>query len=149
MKTPTPEIRQALYRHLLCALPIGDVTNKDVAWPNAPFTPKAKRIYLAPFCLFNETTVAALSQTGFERVNGIFQVSVNGVLNTGEAEIEEIARVLTDHFRGGTVLQIDGWNPLRIERSYRNTMQIDTSGEKPRPVIVISANWTQYVQKGE
>ena len=149
MRTPTPEIRQAFYKHLLCVLPIRGITQVDVAWPNAPFNPDINRMYIAPFCLFAETATASLSQTGFERLSGVFQVSVYGILNTGESEIEEVARELTDLFRGGTVLTVSGWNPIRIDRAYRSSLQVDTGGTPARPVIVVSANWTQYVPKGD
>ena len=149
MRTPTPEIRQAFYRHLLCALPIRSITQSDVAWPNAPFKPDVNRMYIAPFCMFAATATASLSQSGFERLAGVFQVSVYGILNTGEAEIEEVARELTDLFRGGTVLTVSGWNPVRIERAYRSSLQVDTGGTPARPVIVVSASWIQYVSKGD
>lgn len=154
MTTPTPEIRQALYRHLLCTLPIGAVTVSDVAWPNVPFIPDIHRMYLAPFCLFAETATASLSQTGFERLSGVFQVSVYGILNTGEADMEEVARVLVDAYRGGTVLPLGDWSPVRIQRAYRSSLQVVTGGDQtsqevPRPVIIVSADWTQYTSKGE
>lgn len=151
MNTPTPEIRKALYARLLAALPIGPVTREDVAWPNVPFVADAQRLYLAPYCLFGETEEVALSPTGFEQLRGVFQVTVFGVLNTGEAEMEQIARELTDLFRAGTRLPISGHGPLLVSRSYRSTMVVRSnasSGESTRPSIVVSASWKHFVPRG-
>ena len=155
MKTPTPEIRKALYRHLTCALPLAcGITESDIAWPNVPFRPASNRPYVSPFCLFAETEAAALSKSGFERLSGVFQVSVYGVLSTGESALEEIARELVELYRGGTALDVPGWSPLRILKAYRKSLQIETGGdqlsrETPRPLLVVSANWIHYVTKGE
>lgn len=143
-QTPTPEIRRALYGRLLECLPILGLEKTDVAWPNAVFKPVLARPYLKPFCLFNETELASLSPCGFERLSGIFQITVFGVADTGEGEIEESARVLTDCFRGGTILPIPCFNPLLIATAWRGPMRMD--GE--RPSITVSARFRQYAQKG-
>lgn len=153
--TPTPEIRKAFYERLLCSLPVGPVGESDIAWPNMPFIPQVERMYIAPWLLFADTVTASLSPEGFEKLSGVFQVSVYGVVNSGEAEIESVARELTDIFRGGTLLQIPGFNPVHIRNAYRSSLdfasQNDGSVKKGsgRPVITVSANWHQYTQKGE
>ena len=154
MNTPTPEIRKALYCRLQNALPIGPILPKDVAWPNSPFTPFTNRMYIAPFCLFSDTNAASLGSNGFERLEGIFQISIYGILNRGEADIEELARTLTDLYRAGTVLEVPGWNPVHIIKSYRTSLYLETGGsqlnrEIPRTTIVVSANLNQFTQKGE
>lgn len=153
--TPSPEIRKAFYERLLCSLPIGDIGESDIAWPNMPFIPQVERMYIAPWLIYAETNTASLSETGFERLTGIFQVSVYGVVNAGEAEIEEAARRITDIFRGGTLLQVPGFNPVHIKNAYRSALDFasqdngDTKKGSGRPVITVSANWHQYTQKGE
>lgn len=151
--TPTPEIRKAFYERLVCSLPIGNIGEDDIAWPNMPFRPQVERMYIAPWCMYAETETTSLSETGFERIAGIFQVSVYGVVNTGEAEIEEAARLITDIFRGGTLLQVPGFNPVHIKNAYRSALDFSGQGNmetgKGRPVITVSANWFQYTQKGE
>lgn len=153
--TPTPEIRKAFYERLTCSLPIGEIGESDIAWPNMPFSPQVNRMYLAPWCLYADTVTASLSPQGFEMLAGVFQVAVYGLVNSGEAEIEEIARDLTDIFRGGTILQIPGFNPVHIKNAYRSALGFAAQNEgaakkgSGRPVVTVSANWVQYTQKGE
>lgn len=149
MKTPTPEIRQALYRRLLCALPIQEITETDVAWPNVAFDPQVNRMYLAPFCLFGESEMAALSDTGFEKIQGIFQITVYGILHTGEARLERIAADLTNLFRTGSRIAVPSLPSLSITKAYRSSLTTETGGEMPRPSIVVSAHWQHYVPRGE
>lgn len=149
MRTPTPEIRQALYGHLLEALPIGKICESDIAWPNALFQPVVSRMFLVPSCVFSETETASLSPQGFEKLSGRFQISIYGVLNRGEAEIDEAASVLVDIFRGGTLLPIPCSNPLHIRAAYRSGLRVEGSGKSARPVVSVSVNWFQYTQKGE
>lgn len=149
MLTPTPEIRKALYGHLLKALPIGSICETDIAWPNALFQPVVGRMFLAPTCEFSETETASLSPAGFEKLSGRFQISIYGVLNQGEAEIDEAARALVDIFRGGTVLPVPCFNPLHIHAAYRSGLRVEGDGESTRPVVSVSVNWFQYTQKGE
>ena len=154
MNTPTPEIRQALYRHLLCALPIGPVQQADVAWPNSPFKPDVSRVYIAPACLYGTTEEACLSRVGFEILNGVFQITIYGVLYTGEAVIEQVARELTDLFRAGTRLTLPDDRELLLIRSYRNSLYIQTGGSDMggqinRPSVTVSANWRHFVSRGE
>ena len=149
--TPTPEIRQALYRRLLCALPIGPVERTDVAWPNNPFRPDVARVYIAPACLYGTTEEVSLSSSGFERLNGVFQVTIYGILDTGEAVMEQVAAELTDLFRAGTRLPLPDDGELLLIRSYRSTMFIQTggSGQINRPSVTVSADWRHYVSRGE
>ena len=155
MQTPTPEIRKVLCQRLVDALPLCGVTASDVAWPNVPFSPNAQRIYIEPFCLFGETRQASLSDSGFELLKGIFQITVYGVLATGEADLEETARALTDLYRMGTRLYLaDDQNPVDIMRSYRSSLHVETggndlSGQIMRPTITVSAEWQHYVSRGE
>ena len=153
MITPTPEIRKALYQHLIDVLPIKTVVATDVAWPNVPFKPVVNRVYLEPYCLFGETEEVALSPTGFEQLNGIFQITVYGVLNTGESIVEEICRELVDDFRAGTQLALPNGNPLLLAKSYRSSMIISAGnntlgGQIARPSVVVSINWKHFVPRG-
>ena len=158
MKTPRAEIRKAFYQRLLDSLPIGPITASDVAWPNCMFSPEPSKMYIAPFLLFGTTTVASRSPVGFERLAGVFQVTAYGILNKGEAALEQVAQDLTDLFRGGTRLLLpDSDREILISTAYGSTMQIVTGGKietgfsQPilaRPQIVISANWQLYIPKG-
>lgn len=148
MRTPTPEIRQAFYKRLLCSLPIGPIGEGDIAWPNSKFVPRPNKFYLSPFCMYATTAIASMSSTGFERLSGIFQVSVYGVLDTGEGELDKIASELTELFRGGTYIPLEEWNAITILRSYRSDLRIETGGEVSRPVVTVSSEWYQYTQKG-
>ena len=143
MKTPTPEIRQAFYRRLLTALPLGPVTEADIAWPNSNFRPDPGRVYLAPAVLFAETEIASLSPTGFERLSGIFQISVYGIAGQGEGELDCLGQALTDLYRGGTLLPIPCRQHLSIARAWRSGLHFDD-----RPWLAVSASWHQYTQKG-
>lgn len=145
MTTPTPEIRKAFYSRLLGVLPLGEITESDVAWPNVQFRPQTGRMYLAPAILYGETNTASLSEYGFEKLGGIFQVSIYGVADTGEAAIEEVARALTDQFRAGTALALPCANEALIRKTYRSGLEFFDA----RPVVIVSVNWIQYTQKGE
>ena len=155
MITPTIEIRQALYRRLLCALPICGLTENDIAWPNASFKTTVKKTYLAPFCLFGETEMASLSSSGFELLAGVFQITIFGLLHEGEAHMENIARELVELYRSGTRIDVPGYEKLLINQAYRGNMTLDTGGrndmssEMARPQLVVSAHWQHYVSKGE
>lgn len=155
MITPTIEIRQSLYRRLLCALPICGLTEKDIAWPNASFKTSVKKMYLSPFCLFGETTTASLSKDGFELLAGVFQITIFGLLHTGEAQMEQVARELIELYRSGTRIDVPGYEQLLINQAYRGNMTLDTGGrndmtsEMARPQLVVSAHWQHYVPKGE
>lgn len=105
MRTPYPEIRRCLDAHLLAALPGIGLAASDVAWPNAAFAPVAERMYLRPSCVYGETAVASLGEQGFERLTGVYQVSVLEVAGVGLERAERAAAAVTDHFRGGTWLE--------------------------------------------
>jgi len=154
MKTPSPEIRQALYRHLTCVLPVGRVTLEDVAWPNASFSPKVNQPYLVPYCLFSKTEQAGLSKSGFERLSGCFQIDVYGVLNAGEAELDALSCSLVDYFRAGTRLSVKGFGKLQITNAYRGSLVIGQRNglqeqKDARPHVVVSVFWQHYVSRGE
>lgn len=150
MKTPTPEIRQAFYRHLLDNLWLTELGEDDIAWPNAHFTPKTDRVYIAPFCLFSETDIATLSAKGFEELKGIFQIGIYGVPGHGEGAIDELAATFTDIFRGGTILNIPCYGAVTIKKAWRSSLMMD-GGERgsSRPHVAVSVSWHQFTQKGE
>ncbi len=135
MKTPSPEIRQALDKRLLETLPGLGLCAADVAWPNAAFEPKTDRLYLRPTCMFGTTEVPGLGPEGVERLRGIYQVDVFGLLDTGMSETEEIARGLVDAFRGGTRLPCCG-HEMRISKAYPGTARKD-NGRLHIPVSVV------------
>lgn len=108
MKTPISEIHGCFDAALLVFLPTLGVTAADVAWPNVAFNPAVDRLYLQSFLLPARTTTRSLGTDGFEQLKGIYQVTINGVADTGLADMERIADRLVDRFRGGTVLDCCG-----------------------------------------
>lgn len=150
MRTPTAELRQAFYRTLLQALPIGAIRQEDICWPNTGFRPDPKRIYLAPFMIFNETRTATLSPNGYEELNGIFQIAICGLPGQGEGEMDGIAAALTDIFRGGTTIDMCDWLPITIRRAWRTALRFgsDSQSNAGRPSVVVSVAWQQYTPKG-
>lgn len=159
MKTPRSEIRQAFYNCLLEGLPIGPISRSDVAWPNFSFKQDPSKMYLAPYLLFGSTDVASLSEAGFERLAGVFQITIFGILNAGEAALERVTQDLIELFRGGTRIPLPDTDvELLISTAYGSTLQVITGGkiqsaaamasEISRPQIVVSANWQLYIQKG-
>ncbi len=142
MKTPTPEIRQCLEVRLVGLLPGLGLAKSDVAWTNMVFTPKTDRLYLRPTLMLNPTETRSLGPNGFEQIQGIFQVDVFGVLNTGPGATEEIARGLVDAFRGGTTLTCRGCE-VRITKAYAGTARKD--GERLH--VPVSVVWYCYAQK--
>ncbi len=148
----TIDIRKALYARLSDALPIDGITADDVSWPNAEFTPNVSRMYLTPFCLFGETSTVSLSPTGFERHAGVFQVTIFGILNAGEADLDLVAQDLIGLFRSGTVLEMPS-GKLNIYKTYRSSIIIGRregllTQTDSRPQVVVSAHWQHYAAKG-
>lgn len=128
------------------------LTDADVAWPNVSFIPDAGRVYLKPWCLFADTKPVSLGTDGFERLSGVYQISVFDVAGTGLYRAEHIARALADAFRGGTVLGLTGTDgsvsvqngcEIRISAATAGTARLD-DGRLHIPVSVV---WTCYVQK--
>ena len=143
MITPTIEIRQAFDSRLNGALPELGVTPGQVAWTNAKFAPKVGTSFIRPSILFGETRVTSLGEAGFERLNGIYQISVFGVKDTGIADIEKIANDLIELFRGGTVLKLCEGKSLTITAAYcSGPFELDD-----RPHIPVTVTWYCYVQK--
>lgn len=143
MRTPTPEIRQCLDNRLRAFLPeLGLDPARDVAWPNEPFEPDTDRLFLRPTCMFAQTSVASLGTHGFERLQGVYQISVFEVAGNRMDAVESIARKLVDHFRGGTFLDCCGYE-LRIRTAYMSTGIED----ELRYHIPVSVNWYCYAQK--
>ena len=152
MTNPTAEIRQVLYARLIQSLPIGTITADDVAWPNAEFSPDVTRMYLAAFCLFGETNTASLSETGFEKQSGVFQVTIFGVLNSGEFDLDSVALELLQNFRSGVVLEMTQGR-LTFQKTYRSSIIIGRregllAQTDSRPQVVVSAHWQHYYAKG-
>lgn len=149
MKTPTPEIRQAFYGRLLEMLPFQGIEPSDIAWPNTGFNADPARVYLAPAVMFGETETATLSESGYEKLTGIFQVSVCGLPGMGEGLLDEIAREITDHFRGGVEIGMCGFWPIRVMRAWRSPLLYGNSDSAGRPTIAVSVAWQQFTPKGE
>lgn len=145
MLTPTPQIRQAFYKKLISALPVNDLTEDDVAWPNTKFRPDPDRVYIAPALLFSETRIASLSPRGYEELAGIFQITVYGVAGTGEAEPDYLAQYFTDVFRGGQFLELPCKMNISIRKAWRSQLYFDNSA---RPWLTVSVDWHQFTQKG-
>lgn len=143
MMTPTPEIRQCLDAKLLAFLPqLSLDPETDVAWPNSGFDPEVDHLYLRPTCLFSPTEAASLGTDGFERLQGIYQISVLEVQGKGLGRSEDIARSLVDEFRGGTVLNCCGYE-VRVTSAYCGT----PTPEDNRLHIPVSVVWYCYAQK--
>lgn len=142
MRSPVVEIRSCLDGHLLALLPALGLTAADVAWPNAAFVPNAGAPYLRATCMFAKTDPASLGRAGFERLQGVYQVDVAEVPDTGIGRAEGMARAVVDHFRGGTELACGGW-VLRVRAAYPGP-GIAEDGRYSLPVTV---DWYCYAQK--
>lgn len=149
MRTPTPEIRQAFYSRLLSLMPFQDLCESDIAWPNTGFMADPARIYLAPSVMFGETTTETLGPHGYEKLSGIFQISICGLPNAGEGKLDEIARTLIDHFRGGSGIDLCGWWSIRLLKAWRSPLLYGNSDSADRPTVAVSVAWQQFTQKGE
>lgn len=142
MRTPYPEIRRSFDARLLELLPHLGLEPRAVAWPNSAFTPNADELYLRPWCLFGETATVSLGPAGYERLRGVYQVSVFDVAGSGMERAETVARAVVDHFRGGTRLDCQGFDP-RITTAYAGTAM----HENGRLHIPVSAVWVCDTQK--
>ena len=141
--TPTPEIRQCFDGALRDFLPeLGLTSEADVAWPNSGFDPNVEHLYLRPAFLPGATAAASLGTDGFERLTGVYQISVLEVADVGLSNAEEIARKLVDRFRGGKVLDCCG-SRVTITTAYSGT-PITEDGRLHIPVSVV---WYCYAQK--
>lgn len=144
MNTPTPHIRRALDIHFQTFLPqLNFDWEKDVAWPNIEFEPIADRMYLRPSLLLNPTATVSCGPDGFERIDGIYQISVFDIVNKGIARAEECAAKLVDRFRSGTVVDFGCGHVLITSAYYGSAVP-----EQTRLHIPVSALFFAYVQKG-
>ena len=145
MRTPYPEIRRCLDARLLAFVPSLGLTAADVAWPNAGFTPVADRLYLRPSCVYGETFPASLGTRGFERLTGVYQVSVLEVAGAGLERAERAATAIVDHFRGGTWLSSDAGGEFDV------CVRVSFAGaavkEEDRLHIPVSVIWRCDTQK--
>ena len=140
---PAPEIRQGFDAALQTLCPdIGLDPGKDVAWFNAAFTPDTKRLYLRPACLFSDTSAASLGEDGFERISGIYQISILEVQGMSLGRAESMAREMVERFRGGTVLSFCGHN-VTITTAYYGTPLF----EGDRMHLPVSVVWRCYARK--
>ena len=142
MRTPYPEIRRCLDAHLITLLPVIGLEQTDMAWPNAGFTPVDGRMYLRPWCMYGDTYPVSLGVKGFERLVGVYQVSVLEVADTGMERAENTARAIADHFRGGTRLDCCGFELCVTTAHAGGAMQDDG-----RLHIPVSVNWRCDTQK--
>jgi len=142
VRTPYPEIRRGLDARLLALLPGIGLTAADVAWPNAAFAPDPDKLYLRPWCMFGETATASLGPKGFERLTGVYQISIYEVADTGLERSEGMAQAIIDHFRGGTRFEYCGFD-LHIRTAYARGATLD-DGRLHIPVSVV---WRCDTQK--
>jgi len=143
METPTIEIRQAFDGRLNNALSSLGLEADQVAWMNARFTPKVDTLFIRPHIMFGETKTVSIGSDGFERLVGIYQISVFGVKDTGLSDIEEVAKKLIDLFRSGRVLPLCSDNAVTITSAHcSGPFELDD-----RPHIPVTVSWYCYVQK--
>lgn len=143
MKTPITIIRRMFdseFRLLVTRL--GYDPEKDVSWPNIQFDPDTSRIYFAVSHLYSPTQTASCGIDGFERLSGIYQITIFDLLDKGVANTEKLANVIIDHFRGGTILHSCG-----VEVRIQNTYLGNSVPEDLRFSYPISVNWYCYAQK--
>lgn len=144
MRTPTPEIRQCFDSQLQSLLPALNLSDGDVMWENARGRADPKRLYLAPFFLLQPSEAASIGQDGFERLSGIYQVSVFAPRGQGPKQYEAVARDIVDHFRGGQTLSCCEDVEIVITTAYTGSAIF----ESDRVMCPVSVVWHCYIQKG-
>lgn len=143
MAAPQPDIRACFDAQLKNLLPQLNLQASQIAWFNAKFTADCKKLYIKPSLLLSPTQQASLGASGFERISGIYQVSVFALRDVGSASFEAVARGLVDYFRAGTKLVHSGLE-ITVQTSYSGT----PLEQEDRVLLPVSIVWFCYVQKG-
>lgn len=145
MRTITPEIRRALDLHLIAILPqLGLDQRQDIAWANIAFEARPDRIYLRPSIMLSPVESVSCGEDGFEKVEGLYQISIFELQNEGLNRAEDMAAKLVDWFRSGTVLMACN-NRLVVTKAY----YAQPSFDNVRLHLPVTAAWYCYVQKGK
>lgn len=98
------DIRKVLDAEILRLLPFMGLTQKDIAWPNAKFSPKVKQSYLRVFILPGQSVQSSLGPDCLVKLVGVYQVSIFEPKNTGIAEAEKKAGIILNEFPLGRIL---------------------------------------------
>jgi len=92
------------FNDILAALEdrITSLADIDVVLPNDKRKPRDNREYIQFFHLPGDTVQACLGDSGLDMTEGIFQINIMGVLNTGRSQNLDL---IADHFARGRVIE--------------------------------------------
>lgn len=142
MTAPQPDIRACFDSELKNLLPQLNLTASQVAWFNAKFSPDVKKLYIKPTLLLSPTQQVSLGTNGFERVSGIYQISIFALRDVGSASFEAVARGVINYFRAGTKLVYSGVE-ITVQTSYSGT----PLEQEDRVLLPVSIVWFCYVER--
>lgn len=98
-----------------------------VAWENDEYTPALGTLYLRPTVLPGGTVQASLGDSGQDQQVGVYQVDVFAETNTGKFAALQMADLVADWFKRGTVLTYND-RKVRIRTTNRRAGQPTTEG---------------------
>lgn len=139
----TPIIRSCFDAALLDFLPDLQLKKTQVAWFNTNFSPNVKELYIKPVLLMSGTQTVSLGTNCFERMTGIYQVSIFAVKDQGSSAFEQIAARMVDLFRGGKRLVSSGLEIIIQTAYYGSPLEQDA-----RVMLPVSIVWSCYVPRG-
>lgn len=100
------DIRKAFDEQIIRLLPKMGLTQDDVAWPNAKFTPDPNRPYLSMYLLPGQTIQSTLGQDCLVKMVGVYQISIFQPKDIGIGGAETIASLILNEFPLGRVLDV-------------------------------------------
>ena len=113
----------------------------SVAWENSDFTPTVGELYLVAQNLQGDTYQDGIGISSQDITTGVYQIDINAPAEQGKFEAIEMADLIANQFKNGTIITLDSIN-VRIKRTSRGAATTE-NGFYTMPVFI---NYYAYTE---